>query len=158
MADEHVARLHDCLALRAIFFNYEISAIILVMNFIRSSKFALLLTIVSVLTLAILFFATDPQTARLFGILVVIIALYGAFWGIVLLVSNMIFPKKRKSKGIDGVSSRANANQRLEISAVLALAPVLIMVLNSLGTIGVVELILIAGFEIVVIFLIRKKR
>jgi heme/copper-type cytochrome/quinol oxidase subunit 2 len=128
------------------------------MNFIKSSKFALLLTAVSVLTLTVLFFTTSPQSAKLFGILVVIIALYGLFLGVVLLISGMITSRQRKNRANDSVSSRRSGNRRLEISAVLALAPVLAIVLNSLGAIGVVELVLIAVFEGVVIFLIRKKK
>jgi cobalamin synthase len=140
-------------ALRAIFLILGKSAIISVMNFVRSSRFALLLVVVSVLVLAVLFFATDPQSARLFGILVAIVALYGMFLGIVLLVCNSLAIKRKRNR----VNSSGN-NQRLEISAVLALAPVLAIVLNSLGAIGVVELVLIVGFESVVIFLIRKKK
>jgi heme/copper-type cytochrome/quinol oxidase subunit 2 len=130
----------------------------MVMNFLRSSKFALLLTAVSVLILATLFFTTSPQSAKLFGILVVIIALYGVFLGVILLIGNLFTSRKRKKRIGDGASSRRGGNQRLEISAVLALAPVLAIVLNSLGAIGIVELVLIAGFEGIVIFLVRKKR
>jgi hypothetical protein len=146
------------LALRAIFLNWRKSAIILVMNFVKSSKFALSLTVVSILVLAVLFFATDPQSARLFGILVAIIALYGMFLGTILLIYNLLTFRRRRNRVDGSASSRVNNNRQLEISAVLALAPVLMIVLNSLGAIGVVELVLIAGFECVVIFLIRKKK
>lgn len=128
------------------------------MNFIRSPKFALSLIMISALVLTILFFTTDPQSARLLGVLVVIVALYGVFWGIILLFSDLIMRKKRKQKMIDVALQRESNYQLAEISAVLALAPVLIIVLNSLGSIGVVELALIVGFECVVIFLIRKKK
>jgi NAD/NADP transhydrogenase beta subunit len=128
------------------------------MNFLKSSKFAWLLTVVSVLALAVMFFTTSPQSAKLFGILVVIIALYGVFLGVVLLVGSLVAAGKRKKLVGSSVTPRRNGSHRLEISAVLALAPVLAIVLNSLGAIGVVELILVAVFEGVVIFLIRKKR
>jgi hypothetical protein len=130
----------------------------MVMNFLRSTKFALLLTALSVLSLGVFFFTTSPQSAKLFGILVVIIALYGAFLGVILLIGNLFTSRKRKKLVGNGASSRRGNNQQLEISAVLALAPVLAIVLNSLGAIGVVELVLIVGFESVVIFLVRKKR
>jgi tellurite resistance protein TehA-like permease len=125
------------------------------MKFIRSSKFALFLTAVSATILAVLFFATNPQSARLLGVLVVIVALYGVFLGVILLIGNLIAYRRTKKHSI---SSRENNNHRLEISAVLALAPVLTIILNSLGTIGIIEIILVIGFEVVVIFLIRKKR
>lgn len=128
------------------------------MNFIRSPKFALSLVSVSVLVLLVLFFTTNPQSARLLGVLVVVVALYGVFWGVILLFSDIIMRKKRKQKAINKLLQRESNYQLAEISAVLALAPVLIIVLNSLGSIGVVELALIIGFECIVIFLIRKKK
>jgi hypothetical protein len=130
---------------------------ILIMSFIRSSIFALSLLIASVLVLTVLFFATDPQSARLLGVLVVIVALDGSFLGAFLLIGNFIIRGKRKRHPI-GASSRESGSQQLEISAVLALAPVLAIILNSLGAIGVVEIILVVSFEVVVIFLIRKKQ
>ncbi|MDR3125730.1 MAG: hypothetical protein LBU20_01500, partial [Candidatus Nomurabacteria bacterium] len=68
------------------------------MNFIKSPKFALFLTLVSVATLAVLFIATDPQSARLSGVLVAIVALYGVFWGVFLLVSELLFYKTLKNR------------------------------------------------------------
>ena len=131
----------------------------MVMDFIRSTKFALSLVIVSALVLSILFFATNPQSARLFGVLVVVVALYGLFWGVILLISNLFTRKKRNQKNIKVLSQRGVSNSKVvEISAVLALAPVLVIVLNSLGSIGLIEIALIMTFECVVIFLIRKKK
>jgi heme/copper-type cytochrome/quinol oxidase subunit 2 len=130
----------------------------MVMNFLKSSKFALLLIVVSVLVLTILFSATDPQSARLMGVLVAIVALYGVFWGVILLVGGLVARRNSNKKVVNREQPRTSGSQRVEIAAVLALAPVLIIVLNSLGAIGAVELALVVGFECVVIFLIRKKK
>lgn len=128
------------------------------MNFIRSPKFALSLIIISALVLTILFFTTDPQSARLFGVLVAVVAIYGIFWGVILLISDIVVRKKRKQKTINPLIQRESNYKVAEISAILALAPVLIIVLNSLGSIGVVEIALIIGFECIILFLIRKKK
>jgi hypothetical protein len=120
-------------------------------------KFPLVLIAASVLVLTILFIATDPQSARLTGILMAVVFLYVLFWGIFLLGGNLLC-KSRREKVVQKMSSKLKNGQRLRISAALAFAPVLVIVFNSLGNIGVVELVLIMSFEAIVIFLIRKKR
>jgi hypothetical protein len=105
-----------------------------------------------------LFLATNPQSAGLLGILSVVVALYGFCWGLALLICGLLFSSRRHKTAMRKKLKTMNNGQVIEISAVLALAPVLIIVLNSLGTIGVIELVLVVCFESVMVFLIRKKR
>lgn len=114
--------------------------------------------LISAIVLGILFFTTDPQSARLLGVLIVVIALYGLFWGIILMICNIFNRKKMRQKTQSELLKRKGNSKIVELSAVIALAPVLIIVLNSLGSIGLVELILILVFECIIIFLIRKKK
>ena len=112
----------------------------------RYRKLSLAAIVLSALLLLVLFILTDPRTVGLFGILVVILAIYALFASCFYILSTLL--KSSKDSG---------DRRKLLIAMVLAFAPVLLIIFNSLGVVGILELIAIVLFEIITIFLITKR-
>jgi len=113
---------------------------------IKYQKWAIAMLIISALLVILLFVFTDPREVGLFGILTVIIAIYAFFVAGFYLLSKVFRRKPNHSE-----------RRAIYISATLAFAPVLLIILNSLGAVGIIELVLIMIFEVVAIFLITKR-
>ena len=112
----------------------------------KHQKFTLAVLVASTVLLMLLLTFTNPREVGLFGILAVIAAIYCFFVSAIYLFYGL-FRKKADVKG----------RKVLYISCALAFAPVLLIILNSLGAVGIIELILIVLFEITAIFLITKR-
>lgn len=109
-------------------------------------KWATTALVASIVLLAIFFVFTDPREVGLLGILVVVFAVYVFFASLIYLT-------------VVSLNKKGNNHEQrqLLVSLVLAFAPVFLIIFNSLGAVGVVELALIALFEMVAVFLITKR-
>jgi heme/copper-type cytochrome/quinol oxidase subunit 2 len=114
--------------------------------------FLILLVVASVMILLLSF--TNPQNMGLFGILLVLLVIY-VFFTTLFYSIYRILGRNKKSDTSD--KNRSSNKRPLIISAVLALCPILLITLNSLSSIGLIELALIVLFETVVIFLVIKR-
>jgi uncharacterized membrane protein YfcA len=124
-----------------------------IMNKRMLTKYATVVFLAASIGVVLLLTLTDPQNTGLFGVLLVIVAIYIFFASAIYLVYSILSQfKTRKRPQIE-----TNNYLPLYISAILAFAPILLIILNSLGTIGIVELLLTVLFEAVVIFLVRKR-
>lgn len=110
-------------------------------------KWATAALILAFILLLILFIFTDPREVGLLGILVVILAIY-VFFATCFYLMTMILRKNKKSD---------SERRQLLIASTLAFIPVFLIIFNSLGAVGVVEIILIVLFEIITVFLITKR-
>lgn len=112
-------------------------------------RWAIIALVLSAVLLLVLFIFTDPREVGLLGILTVILAVYVFFAACFYLIA-MLFNKSK-----DKVNS--GERRQILISAALAFAPVLLIIFNSLGSIGIIEVIAIVLFEVITIFLITKR-
>lgn len=110
-------------------------------------KWATIALIISLLLIVILFIFTSPRDIGLLGILTVVIVIYALVDSCIYLISAIF--RNKKNEG--------NERRRLLISSALAFVPVFFIIFNSLGAIGLVEIILILLFEAVTIFLIINR-
>lgn len=112
-------------------------------------RWAIVALVLSAVLLLVLFIFTDPREVGLLGILVVVLAIYVFFTALFYLCLSL-FNKKKENNSSAG-------HRQLLISATLAFAPVLLVIFNSLGSIGIIEVAAIILFEVITIFLITKR-
>lgn len=122
----------------------------IVVMVIKLRNWAIAALVISVIMLVILFTFTNPREVGLFGILMAILAIYA------LCASCFYLAITSFGKGKNSMQNN-NERRQLLISFVLAFAPVFLIIFNSLGAVGIVEVILIVFFEAVTIFLITKR-
>jgi len=101
--------------------------------------------------LLLLTYLLDPISVGLYGILAVLIVIYLLSWTF-LYASASIWIRLRRVRGEQG-----NYKRIFYLTAILALVPILLIALNSLSSMWVIEIILIATLEAVALFFAIKQ-
>lgn len=119
-----------------------------------------LITLASLILLSLMLVLTTPASAGPFGLLMLFISAYLTFLG---LISFFLYGASRiiryatagftMKKPIQPISFR----RAYYFSTILAAAPVMLIGLQSVGSVGIYELILVALFEVVGCVYITKR-
>lgn len=116
--------------------------------------------------LAALFFImnmTNPSDSGPAGIAVVLLLIYGLCFGVVMLVAIILrfvvgLFRTEKDEAVNDLAKNARSDKRLvTISAALAVAPILVISLNSIGQIDYIDIALITATEAVAVFYIARR-
>lgn len=99
-----------------------------------------------------LFALTTPVTAGPFGLLMIFISAYLAFLGLIsffLFGANLVIVRIGGHLAVRKPLKRMSFKRAYYYSTVLSMAPVLLVGMQSVGAIGVYEVLLVALFEVV---------
>lgn len=123
-------------------------------------RFIATLALASLVVLSLMLTLTSPATAGPFGLLVIFVSAYLTFLGV---ISFFLF-------GINRLAVMVSANMSLRrplaktefkrayyFSTVLAAAPVLLIGLQSVRSIGIYEMLLVGIFEVIACLYIAKR-
>ena len=115
----------------------------------------LLLSIVAFIALMAMMFGFSPSNIGPLGILLFFTTCYVPFLGLAVICCRLFFILKAKWRG----EQAANLNKRgLYYGAAIALAPLLLLMMGSIGGIAIFEVILVVLLEILLCFLVSHSR
>lgn len=124
--------------------------------------FAGLGLVVSVVALVFILNMTNPSDSGPAGILAVLILVYVIACSVIILAAvlfdyiyRLIAPRQQDETV--AVRTKRFYYRLLATCAVLAMAPILVMSLNSIGRLGFLDIVLIAAIELVAVFYVLKK-
>ena len=119
--------------------------------------------VLSAVALALLFNMTNPNSGGAAGILVVLVLIYVLFFTAFIVILYLVWfivrfirSGSRKSVVADAKIKKLQ-KKSIYIAAVVALVPLFIISLNSLGQIRIWDILLIVLFEALAIFYISKR-
>ncbi len=118
-------------------------------------KVLALSTLGAFVILSALIQSTSPSTIHPLGILVVFILLYGLALGV---LTFFMFGVARLVNSLHRKPSEVSLRQVYYYASVLALAPVMIIGMRSIGRAGLYDVVLVMIFEIIACFYIAKRR
>jgi len=122
-------------------------------------KLITIFTVIALLLLIILLNVTNPASAGPFGILVLFVAIYVFFVGV---ISGLIYFFSKLISKISIIFMPRRPIERISLknsyyySTVIALAPVMIIGLSSVGASSFYSMVLIAIFEIIGVIYVSK--
>lgn len=123
-------------------------------------RFVALISLASLCVLSLLLTFTSPASAGPFGLLVLFITAYLTFMG---LISFFLFGINRLLVAVSGTMTVRRPLQPMRFkrayyfSTVLAAAPVMLIGLQSVHSIGIYEVVLVAVFEIVACVYVSRR-
>lgn len=128
----------------------------------RWAAYSVSLALVCLIALYFMLNMTNPSDSGPAGIAVVLLLIYGLSLGVILLmaligwfVTGLVRAKEPEPS--DELKTRHEAKRMLMICAALAVAPILVISLNSIGRISLLDIALIAATEAVAVFYISCK-
>lgn len=123
-------------------------------------RIIILSVIVATTVLVVLLFGTEPATIGPVGMLIIFILMYISALGVVTFLlygGSRILSKIASSFTVKKPMNAMSFRRAYYFSSVLALAPVMIIGLQSVGGVGVYELLLIGLFELIACIYIAKR-
>jgi len=115
----------------------------------------LLLSVVSFFAVLAMMFAFSPSSMGPLGILLFFTTCYVLFLGLAVICCRLFFILKAKLKG----EQATNLDKRgLYYGAAIALAPLLLLMMGSIGGVQIFEIILVGLMEILLCFLVSHSR
>lgn len=115
----------------------------------------LLLSAIAFVALMVMMFAFSPSSIGPVGILLFFTTCYVLFLGLAVICCRLFFILKAKWKG----EKSAGLNKKgLFYGAAIALAPLLLLMMGSIGGIEIFEIILVILLEILLCFLVSHSR
>lgn len=106
---------------------------------------------------------TNPSDTGPAGIAIVLVLIYGLCFGVIVVMAIMLrfivgLFRSEKDETSVGAINRPRSDRRLiAICAVLAVAPILFISLNSIGQVSLIDIALITATEAVAVFYIARK-
>jgi hypothetical protein len=116
--------------------------------------------IAAIAILALVFSTTEPATVGPLGILIVFILLYVSVLGVLTFLlygGSKAISKAAKSFTVKKPFTPLTLRRAYYFSSVIALAPVMMLGMQSVGSIGVYEVLLILIFELIACIYIAKR-
>lgn len=116
--------------------------------------------IAAIAILALVFSTTEPATVGPLGILIVFILLYVSVLGVLTFLlygGGKVISKVAKSFTVKKPFTPLTLRRAYYFSSVIALAPVMMLGMQSVGSIGVYEVLLILIFELIACIYIAKR-
>jgi hypothetical protein len=123
-------------------------------------RIIILSVIVATTLLVVLLFGTEPATIGPVGMLIIFILMYISALGVVTFLlygGSRILSKIASSFTVKKPMNAMSFRRAYYFASVLALAPVMIIGLQSVGGVGVYELLLIGLFELIACIYIAKR-
>ena len=122
-------------------------------------KYVLLATSISIVIFSLILFNTDPSKIGPLGILTVFVLLYiitlSLFSYLIFFASN-ILSRVRVQFGLNGVEDWTFMKCYL-FGSIVAIGPIVILGISSLGSISIYEIILVVLFLVISCFFVSKK-
>ena len=122
-------------------------------------KYVLLATSISIVIFSLILFNTDPSKIGPLGILTVFVLLYiitlSLFSYLIFFASN-ILSRVRVQFGLKGVEDWTFMKCSL-FGSIVAIGPIVILGISSLGSISIYEIILVVLFLVISCFFVSKK-
>lgn len=123
-------------------------------------KVVSLIAVFSAILIAVIINATSPSSAGPLGILVFFACLYVLFIClayIIIVVSQRIVAKFFRNKNSPEVSWEGSRHKAYYYSTAIALAPTIYIGMQSMGDVGIFEVVLLIIFELLACFFIYKR-
>jgi len=133
---------------------FNLVIIILVMH-----KYVISLTLISIVLVSLMLFNTDPSKIGPLGILAVFVLLYVITLSIVsyiIFISSGLFSSIRVHFGLKRIE-RWNFTKCYLFGSVIAIGPIVILGISSLGSVSFYEIILVLLFLVISCFFVSKK-
>lgn len=121
------------------------------------------LTLGCIIALYFIMNMTNPSDTGPAGIAIVLVLIYGLCFGVIVVMAIMLrfivgLFRSEKDETSVGAINRPRSDRRLiAICAVLAVAPILFISLNSIGQVSLIDIALITATEAVAVFYIARK-
>lgn len=123
------------------------------------SRILAIITLVAFVLLSALLQSTSPSTVHPIGILFVFILFYLLALGVLTFfmfgLSKLLNKLRRKAQP---AGKAMTFREAYYFASVIALAPVLLVAMRSIGRGGVIDVVLVIAFEIVACFYVAKRR